>query len=338
MTDVMEVILAIIYAALYPGGLFAFFMGAMFLWSYRKLRARMQSRVGPPWYQVFADIVKLFNKETIIPKVAHRTLFVLAPIIALTGCVTALWLLPIPAHVLPTAEPLVSPLAFWADIIVILYLLALIEVGEIVAGASSASPYGAVGASRRVNLLLSSELPFAVSIVGVVIFMKTLSVNEMMVKQAKEGPFLITSVEGLDPMLYVLSVVFRICLFISFLLCVLAKMGKRPFDIPEAECEILAGPLTEYSGKLLGLFEVTNALKWFVLPAFTVILFIGGDTSIITFLIKCFVIVLILAYIDIINPRYRIDQAYKFFMKVALLLSLVGLIGEMLVLYAVVGV
>ena len=107
-------------------------------------------------------------------------------------------------------------------------------------------------------------------------------------------------------------------------------MGRRPFDAPDADTEIIGGPLTEYSGTPLGLFELANGIKWFVAPAFTVVLLFGGGANVIELLLKCIGLVIIVSIIDIIYTRYRTDQSFKFFLKWALPLALIDLVRSMI--------
>jgi formate hydrogenlyase subunit 4 len=114
---------------------------------------------------------------------------------------------------------------------------------------------------------------------------------------------------------------------ISFMMGMLLKLGRKPFDIPDAEVEIVAGPYTEYSGSLLGIFEISNALRWFVVPAFAVNLFFaGGLDNPMMFIGLCFLLVVLVSFIDTISTRYRVDQAFKFVLTWATLLALIDLI------------
>jgi len=319
----LELLLSIL---IYPGILFAFIMGSLFWWEFRKLRARFQSRIGPPWYQTFADLIKLFAKETIIPAMANKFIFVFAPIMALSSALVVLWLLPIPVSILPSVS--IFTLSFYGDLILIIYLLVMIEVAEILAGFSTPSPYAAIGSSRKVNLVIAYELPFALASIAVAFHVSSLRLSDIFTYQISNGPFILEIPSNSS--FGFLAPVFHFITFAVFIICVLPKLRIKPFDIPEAECEIVAGPLTEYSGCLLGIFELANVFKWFIIPALTVILFFGGDLTIITFLIKCALVVFLLTLLETINPRYRIDQGYKFYFKYILPLAIIGFVGETL--------
>jgi len=280
--------------------------------------------VGPPWYQTFADLIKLFAKETIIPAISNKFLFVFAPILALASALVVLWLLPIPVSILPAIS--IFNLSFYGDLILVIYLLAMIEAAEILAGFSSSSPYGVIGSSRKVNLVIAYELPFALATIAVAFHVSSLRLSDIFTYQILNGPFILDVPTGSS--FAFLAPIFHLITFIVFIMCILPKLRIKPFDMPEAECEIIAGPLTEYSGRLLGLFELTHVLKWFIIPALTVILFFGGDLTIVTFLIKCALVVLLFTFLEVINPRYRIDQGYKFYFKYILPLAIIAFIGE----------
>jgi NADH-quinone oxidoreductase subunit H len=302
MTSFLEILIGVF---VYPGLIFSLAIGGMFYWLYRKVRARLQARQGPPWYQFFIDLIKLFSKESIIPSSGRGLLVVLAPIIAIIGLLFTIVMLPL------GSAPLVQ---FDESLIVALYFLAFPGLTMIMAGVSSGSPYGTVGASREARMMIAYELPFVLSALTLGFYLKSLSIASIMQYQLDHGMFVFK---------YPLST-------IAFILCLLPKIGRRPFDAPEADTEILGGPLTEYSGALLGLFEIVNGIKWFVLPAFAVTLFIGGGANIIEFSLKCLGLVLIISLIDIIHPRFRVDQGFGFFLKWVLPLALIDFIRSLI--------
>ena len=280
---------------------FGFIVGALFYWVFRKIRARLQARRGPPWYQAFADVTKLLFKESITPLIADKTIFYLAPLLAFTGYLVALLQLPI-GNVYP-------PLA--GDLIVILIFLTLPGVAIILGGSSSGSPYGAIGSSRETALLVASEIPFAMSALVTGIQVKSMSIIKIVDAQNQFGPMAFH---------YPFATV-------AFFMCMLLKLGRKPFDIPDAEVEIIAGPYTEYSGSLLGLFEISNVLRWFVIPAFAVNLFFaGGLGNLFVFLILCLIVVGLISFLDTQNSRYRIDQAFNFLLTWATLLAVIDVV------------
>jgi len=278
-----------------------FILGAIFYWIFRKIRARLQSRRGPPWYQTFADVAKLLSKESIIPDVADKTIFYLSPLLAFTGFLVALLQLPI-GNMYPP---------FPGDLIVLLIFLTIPGVAIVLGGLSSGSPYTAIGSSREIALLVASEIPFVISALVVGIQARSMSMSDIVYAQSQIGPMAFH---------YPLATV-------SFVMGMLLKLGRKPFDIPDAEVEIVAGPFTEYSGSLLGIFEVSNALRWFVVPAFAVNLFFaGGMGNPIVFIVICVALVILISFIDAINARYRVDQAFKFVLTWATLIAIIDLV------------
>lgn len=282
--------------------LLAFFVGCLFYWLFRKLRARFQARKGPPWYQTFADLIKLFSKESIIPSISERATFMIAPILSVTSYLIVLSLIPL----------IIPPIAWFAgDLIVTLYCLAIPSIALILAGSSSSSPYGAIGASREASLMVAYEIPFMISVITIAIHANSLSLLDIVNLQLKEGPMAFH---------YPFAT-------LAFIICLLAKLSRKPFDIPDADTEIVAGPFTEYSGIFLGFFELSNSLKWFILPAFGVnLFFINNGLNLINFLLICLGLVIIASFLDAQNPRFRIEQAFKFYLTLALALSILDLI------------
>lgn len=285
----------------------AFAFGALFYWLFRKLRARFQSRVGPPVYQPIADLVKLFSKEAVVPAAASKGWFMAAPLLSLAGCLVAVAMVPVGFN---------APLSVVGDVLVVLIALIVPGVAVVIAGSSSGSPYGAVGARRELVLLVATEIPFAVSALALARAAGSLSLQAIVEAQVN-CPFIAK---------YPLAAV-------AFLMATVSKLGRKPFDIPDAEVEIVAGPFTDYSGGLLGIFELGNVFKWMVLPALFVNLFLAGgrftgavalDFAI--FLALCAATVFALSFIDAQSTRLRVDQAFKLLLTWGLALALVDLV------------
>ena len=302
MTQILETLFGIFVC---PGFIFSLIVGGLFYWFSRKLRARLQARIGPPWYQFFADVTKLFSKGSIIPSRARGYIFVLAPIFSIIGLLLVVVMLPIGACLsMQSSESLIMAM----------YFLAFPGLALIIAGVSSGSPYGAVGASREARMMVGYELPYVISALTLAFHIKSLDIMSIVNYQFENGAFLLKY-----PLASIASVI-----------CLLPKICRRPFDAPEADTEIIGGPLTEYSGIPLGLFELVNALKWFIFPAFAVTLFFGGGTNIIEFLLKCLGLIILITIIDVIYPRFRIDQSFKFLLKIALPLAIIDLLRSVI--------
>jgi NADH-quinone oxidoreductase subunit H len=285
-------------------------LGLVASWIVRKVSALVQWRVGPPVLQPFYDVAKLLGKETLVPEQAQRTVFMAAPLVGLAGVLllsTLLW-----RTTIAPAEPFVG------DIIVAIYLMVLPSLALILGSSASASPHAAIGMSREMKLVMGYELPLVLAFIVVVI--------------KSGGSLSLAAIAGQAPVLSVSGML----AFLVALLCVQAKLGFVPFDIAEAETELGSGVLMEYSGALLALWKVTQAMMLVALPLFLVVVFLGGfGTSLWGGLLagigKYVLVVVLLILIKNTNPRVRIDQAMRFFwfycgvaLIVAVILAIVG--------------
>lgn len=279
-----------------PGFLFTAVVGLIASWIDRKVTARVQWRVGPPPLQPLIDIVKLLGKETILPSTANKITFLSSPIIGLASVTlisTIIWVM--------NADP---SSGFIGDLIVLLYLMAIPSISIIMGGFSSGNPLASLGASREMKLLLSYELPFVLAIlVPVIKSGGMIKIGELLTYQAANGIF-VGSISG----------------FIAFLItiiCLQAKLALVPFDMPEAETELVGGVMIEYSGTPLAVFKLMKAMMLFALPAFVMTVFMGGVTlsfpAIIPGILKYVLLLVLIVVIRNTNPRVRIDQAVRFF-------------------------
>jgi len=288
----------------FPGFLFSACIGLFAGWVDRKVTARIQYRVGPPWYQNFIDIVKLSSKEIIIPEGAKLT-FLLAPFFGLLSTILA-------ATILGKSLS-VNILGFTGDLIVILYLLVIPAIAMIIGASSSQNPLASIGASREIKLVLAYELPFILSIVAVIV---------------KSGGSIQLG-RILNHQINLCSNIFSVSgalAFIVALLCIQAKLGFVPFDASEAEQEIMAGTLIEYSGLPLAVFKLTKAILLYTLPIFLIVLFMGNDMSLLFIMGKYLLILVLIILIKNTNPRLRIDQALRFFWGPLTFLAMVALV------------
>ena len=282
---------------IFPGFLFSATIGLFAGWVDRRLTARVQWRVGPPWYQNFIDVIKLlFYKETVIPENVSRVIFLGMPLLSLAS-----------ATLVSTIILVISGMpqaGFIGDIIVVIYLLMIPAISLMLGAFASENPLASLGASREMKLMLSYELPFIIAIlVPVIKSGYTIKLGDIIMGQSTSG-HIIGSPSG------VIS-------FLVMLLCVQAKLGYAPFDIPEAETEIMTGPYIEYSGKALGIFKLTKAIMLFALPVLMIILYFGGIAfnaeGFIKNIIQYLLILAVIVVIKNTNPRVRVDQAVKFF-------------------------
>ena len=301
----------------------SFLLGVIYNYEIRKISARLQSRRGP-WlivpkplrgnlgttrlFQPLYDILKLLYKESLIPRTARAKVFKSAPYVALLCLVAAAVLTPLAGY---------SPLgSFETSLVAVLYLLLGVPLAFILGGASSPSPWGVVGSQREAELMLAYETPLVIGAFTVAVMADSLSIEGILQMQAARYPFLL-----LNPFAAV-----------AFLLAIVGKLHLKPFDIPEAEVEIVAGPITEYSGSLLGIIEITKMLLTSVIIALFVDLFLSGGAipglealTFPIFVLEGFLVVLLVTLIHTLNPRFRIDQALKWYAKTPTLLAIMGL-------------
>jgi NADH-quinone oxidoreductase subunit H len=304
----VEIAKHILYFLVFPGFLFTVTVGLVSTWVDRKVTARVQWRVGPPFLQPFYDFVKLLGKETLVPSTANKLVFLTAPfagLISVTLVSMILWL----------ADGF--GISFVGDLIVVVYLLIIPSLALMIGGMASGNPLASTGASREMKLILAYELPFILCLATVII--------------KSDASLKIASLSGATP---IASISGAIAAVIA-LLCVQAKLGFIPFDVAEAETEIMSGPYIEYSGPALGVFKLTQAMLLFTLPVFLITLFLGGlnfvGLNILWTILKYVAILVLIIVIKNTNPRVRIDQAVRFFWLylaplaiVAFVLSIVG--------------
>lgn len=299
----------ILYYAVFPGFVFAAIAGLLTSWFDRKVTARVQYRVGPPWYQNFADVMKLTGKEVILPENARKTGFLIAPLIALAASILV-------ATMIGRSNVNYAN-GYVGDIIVFWYFLTVPSLMIILGAGASGNPLAAVGLAREMKLILSYELPFLIVIAMVVFKAGTLSLGGILQYQFAHGPIL-----------YSLSGVIG---FIVALLCVQAKLGLVPFDMAEAETELAGGTLYDYSGAALGAFKLSKAILLYTLPIFLITLFWGGiridgGIGILWAVLKYVLIIFLITLIRNTNPRLRIDQAMRFFWGWMTLLAVVAFV------------
>ena len=284
-------------------------LGLFASWVDRKVTARVQYRVGPPPLQPLIDIVKLLGKETLIPSGASRNVFLMAPVAGISSVILVSALLWVAA--LYPAE------GFLGDWVVAIYLLTIPSISIIIGGFASGNPLASLGASREMKLVLSYELPFVLAaLVPVIRAGLTLRLGEMITVQRMLGATA-TDLSG------ILALVVAV-------LCVQAKLALVPFDIPEAETEIIHGPLVEYSGSALALYRLMKNMLLFTLPFFLVVLFLGGirlsGMHIIWSVLKYIGLVAIITVIRNTSPRVRIDQALRFFWGPLTILAVIAVV------------
>lgn len=295
------------------------------VWWERKISAHMQDRLGPMyvggwhgWAQTIADALKLLLKEDIVPKSTDRVLFKMAPFIVFLGAFSALVVLPF------GAASIVSDLN-----IGILYIFAvgsLAVVGILMAGWSSNSKYSLYGGMRSVAQIVSYEIPAAISVMTVVILVGSLSMQDIV--NAQKG--------GIHHW-FLFRNPFTFVAFFLYFISSLAEVNRTPFDIPEAESELVAGYHTEYSGMRFAFFFLAEYANMIVVAGVAATLFLGGWTQVlpgtqlvpapIMFVLKMLALIFVQMWLRWALPRLRVDQLMYLCWKVLLPASLVLVVG-----------
>ncbi|KAA5612219.1 NADH-quinone oxidoreductase subunit H [Rhodovastum atsumiense] len=299
----------------FPGGLFALVLALALKGVDRRVAARLQGRVGPPLLQPFFDLVKLGFKRSMVPTSACEAVFFGAPLVGVVSLLAA-------AAMVPVAG-LYTPSPALGNLLVLLYLLAVPGIALMLAGSASGSPYGAIGFSREMVMMLAYEAPLVLVLAAVALrtgfaegHWVTFSLTDIVAWQRAHGANLF------DPVMWPALAAFA--LFFP------ANLGVVPFDVPEAETEVLEGPLLEYSGPALALFKVMSALKAAVVLNLGIALFLpigpGGIAGLLVWLVEMTALMLLsVTVVRLSAARMRIDQAFTFFLKWALLLAAASL-------------
>ena len=296
------------YLLVFPGFLFTAVLGLTIGWVDRKVSARFQFRVGPPFFQNFNDFFKLLGKETIVVKDGIHTLFLIAPLISFGMLILV-------SSIIGSA--LFFQINFSGDLIVIMYLLMIFSIMVILGGASTGNVYSSLGAGREIKLLLADELAFIlICLIPIIKSGYKLDLTGIINFQNTNGLF-IGSISGSIG-------------FVIGLLCIQAKMTLPPFHIPEAETELVEGPFMEYSGPPLAFWKLNHLMMYVIFPFLLIVLFWGGfdlnGIGILWAVLKYLLIVILMIIIKNTNPRIRIDTALNFFWKYAAGLSLIAVV------------
>lgn len=292
----------------------------------RKGLGRIQNRLGPNrvgpvgLFQPVADGLKMLTKEDVVPRDADKIVHFLAPVVLLVPTLLAYAVLPFGKNMVP--------INLDAGILFFFAVGASTELSVFMAGWASRNKYSLLGAMRAIAQMISYEIPLILSSVAVIMIVGSLSLVDIVDRQ--EGYFF-----GVLPNWFVFTP-WGLAGFIIFLISSLAESNRSPFDIPEAESEIIAGHLTEYSGFKYALFFLAEYLGMFAVSGLAVTLFLGGwraplpflevVPSYIWFLLKLMLIVGLFIWIRGTLPRLKVDQLLNFAWKFLLPLSLINLL------------
>jgi len=285
----------------FPGGLFLLSAGTVYEWADRKLVARFQNRIGPRWFQPVADVVKLLAKEEIVPDGVNPVLFHGLPVVALVGTLTAALYVPM-AGIAPSYS-------FTGDLIVTLYLLSLMTLSMGLAGANTLDRFSLIGATRALTQLFSYEAPFLMALLGPAIAAGSWQISQVDAYAQGHWWLVLTQPVG----------------FLVALVGLMGKLELPPFDSPEAETEIVAGPMTEYSGRGWALFRIGRDVELLVGLTLMAAFYLGGLANPIEFVLKTGGLLLVTAALQSLFCRLRIDQTVGMWWRIGILLALAQL-------------
>jgi NADH-quinone oxidoreductase subunit H len=304
----MAVLLALYAILVFPGLAFLSTFGLVAEYVDRKLYARFQNRIGPPWFQPFADFVKLLGKETIIPAEADAAVFKAIPAVAMAAVVTAMLYIPVWGHR--------SLLGFNGDLVVVIYLLTIPTLTFFLAGWSSTSLYAAMGAVRSLTQLFAYEVPLYMALLAPALLARTWSLEQMALWYTEHPAWMLANLLG----------------FLVAIVALQGKLEKVPFDIPEAETEIVGGTFTEYSGRLLAVFRMAIDMEMVVGAALLAAVFLPfglGLHPVLVFLLflgKVLFLVALAALLRALFARLRIEQMVDFCWRILMPAALLQLL------------
>jgi NADH-quinone oxidoreductase subunit H len=308
--------MSLFYILVFPGIVFLGVVSLFAEYVDRKVYARLQNRMGPPWFQPLADFVKLGAKEAVVPERANSVMFRMMPVLAATAVVTAFLYVP-----MWRAQAIYS---FSGDVIVVLYLLTIPTLTFFLGGWYSTSLYSMIGAVRALTQLFAYEVPLFMAVLSPALLAGTWSLSEIGQFYTEHPAYFVFNLPG----------------FAVALVALLGKLEKVPFDIPEAETEIVGGSFTEYSGRYLALFRIAIDIEMVVGASLLAAVFLPLGLGLnpylgfLLYLVKVFFVVLLLTVMRTVVSRLRIDQMVAFCWQYLVPMAL----GQMVIVLIVKGV
>ncbi|MFL6015547.1 MAG: NADH-quinone oxidoreductase subunit NuoH [Gaiellaceae bacterium] len=308
-------------------------MFAYLTWLERKVLGRLQQRYGPnragPFglLQPIADLVKLIRKEAFYPAAASDLPYIIAPVVSAFTALAAFAVIPFGPGWEVNGWHINGEVADVSVALILVFALGSIGVyGFIVGGWASDSKYSLLGSMRTCAQLVSYEVSLALSVLGVVIMAESLSLTQIVAKQDETMWFVVPQIVG----------------FLIFLTAGTAESARAPFDLPEAESELVAGYHTEYGGMRWGLFSMAEYINMITLSALATTLFLGGwhfpwleGLGPLWFALKVFLLVSVFIWLKATLPRLRYDQLMRFGWKVLLPIATLNALVTALVVAAV---
>lgn len=277
--------------------LVAFFVGLLMVLMLRRIGAKLQRRVGPPFFQPLYDVVKLYAKRT---QISHGLIHEMGIVMAVGGYIAAETLLPVPG---------MDGLADKGGVITLAYMMMIPSLGLALGVGQCANPNGSIGISRALTAMLAYDVPFMLVIFGAAWVYGSTDLGEMIAQQ-QQGEW---------------GVMRMPLLALAGLMTLPALMGKQPFEIYVAPAEIATGPMVEMGGKFMGGLFVMQAFQLYTAGVLYTTLFLGGGAYWLTFLPKIFLVVAIPMVIAYVFPRYRTEDMLRVMWKWPVLAGLLGI-------------
>lgn len=302
------------------------FHAAYTVYAERKIIGRIQARLGPrevgPFglLQPLADLIKLLTKEDIVPQEADKFLFKVAPVIVIVTSLASLSVIPFhPEFILADVH---------VGVLLILAFAGMGVYGIILGGYASGSKYSLLGGLRSAAQMLSYEIPLTLSLAGIILAAESFKLKDIVEAQ-------INSLFGMNLFPQVLG-------FFVFLVCAFAETNRAPFDLPEAESELVAGYMTEYSGFRMGLFYLAEYTSMYIMALLISLCYLGGwglplwlinllpflkvIPPTLILLLKVYFFMFLFIWVRATFPRYRFDQLMRISWKILIPLSLINLL------------
>lgn len=268
----------------------AFAVGITYMGLDRKVTARVQNRIGPPWYQNFIDVAKLYSKKT---SINQGIMLHMGPVFMMVTAVMSLLIIPIMNN-----NRFFPNLNFHGDLVFLLYIMVFGPLGMALGAGQTGNPNSAIGVTRGLSQMSGFEIPWVMALVALMIQYKTTSIVDLMNIQAETGHWLIFT----SPFA-----------FLAAILAMLGMFRHAPFDIVTAPQELASGPISELGGKYLFIMMSSASVFMFAKLTLYVDLFLGGANNLLVLIVKTFTLYLIPMLYGIISPRYRTEQAIRYF-------------------------
>lgn len=289
-------LLVMVKMLIFPGLMFLSVYSLIFEFLDRKVYARLQNRMGPPWYQPLADILKLLGKESVIPADANKGMFQILPVIALAAVAASFIYIPVSGKD--------ASYAFEGDLIIVLYLLTIPTLCIFLAGWYSRGVYATIGATRVLTSMFAYEVPLFMALLAPALIAGTWSISGITQFYSEHPLYILINIPAL----------------IVALIAGQGKLERVPFDAPEAETEIVSGAFVEYGGKLLALFRMALDFELVVVASIIAAIFLPLLTSsvllnILLYFLKTIALLIVLTIFRAAMARARMDQLVSFCWK-----------------------